>query len=55
MDKWIKTQTAFHSGLTVYEYKCPVCRYKVTVHHIAKLPETCYVCENRLEAPNETN
>jgi len=47
--KWIKVQTQIINGLTVHEFKCPVCKHKETVHYISKLPDACYVCETELE------
>lgn len=55
MMKWIENEPKTINGLTVREFKCPVCGLKETVHEVEKLPKSCYVCETVLEVENASS
>lgn len=53
--KWIENEPKTINGLTIREFKCPVCGLKETVHEVEKLPKSCYVCETALEVDNASS
>lgn len=53
--KWIENEPKTFNGLTVREFKCPVCGLKETVHEVEKLPKSCYVCETVLEVKDASS
>jgi len=53
--KWIENEPRTFYGLTVREFKCPVCGLKETVHEVEKLPKSCYVCETVLEVEDASS
>ncbi len=46
--KWIKLQDHNYTGIVVHEAKCPVCKFCVTYNDKQKLPDSCYVCDEKL-------